>query len=84
MNHIAIDLGGRNSQVCMRDESGRILRETQVDTRGLPGWLKEQTQSRVILETCTEAFAIADQALMQGHQVRVVPATLVRSLGISP
>jgi len=35
-----------------------------------------------VVETCAEAFAVADQALELGHQVRVVPATLVRSLGV--
>jgi transposase len=38
--------------------------------------------SRVILETCSEAFRVADLALSHGHEVRVVPATLVRSLGV--
>jgi transposase len=35
-----------------------------------------------VLETCSEAFRIADLALSYGHEVRVVPATLVRSLGV--
>jgi transposase len=34
------------------------------------------------LETCAEAFAIADAARSQGHEVRVVSATLVRTLGV--
>jgi transposase len=38
--------------------------------------------SRVILETCSEAFAIADQASAAGHDVRVVASTLVRALGV--
>jgi len=38
--------------------------------------------SRVIVETCSEAFAVADAALTVGHEVRVVPGTLVRSLGV--
>ena len=32
--------------------------------------------------TCAEAFKIADAAIAAGHQVRVVPATLVRLLGV--
>jgi len=36
----------------------------------------------VIVETCTEAFGVADRALAIGHEVRVVPETLVRSLGV--
>jgi transposase len=34
------------------------------------------------METCTEAFSVADSALELGHEVRVVPAQLVRSLGV--
>jgi transposase len=36
----------------------------------------------VVVETCSEAFRIADAALAAGHEVRVVPATLVRTLGV--
>jgi transposase len=35
-----------------------------------------------VLETSAEAFFVADAALAHGHQVRVVPATLVRALGV--
>jgi transposase len=59
MEHVAIDLGGRESQVCVRAAEGQIL-----------------------LETCAEAFRVADFALSCEHEVRVVPATLVRSLGV--
>jgi transposase len=38
--------------------------------------------SGVILETSAEAFRIADVALEHGHEVRVVPATLVKQLGV--
>jgi transposase len=44
--------------------------------------MKDRPPSRVILETCAEAFAIADQLLALGHDVRVIPADLVRSLGV--
>ncbi len=43
---------------------------------------KYPAASRVILETCAEAFAIADAAKTHGHDVRIVPATLVRTLGV--
>ena len=83
MKHVAIDLGGRESQVCVRAEDGTILKETKVATRALPGLLsKLQEPARVILETSAEAFGIADAAISQGHEVRVVPATLVKQLGV--
>jgi len=82
MQHVAIDLGGRESQLCVRTSDGKILREEKVPTRHLGIFLERQPHSRVILETCAEAFHIADLALSNAHEVRVVPATLVRSLGV--
>ena len=82
MQHIAIDLGGVKSQVCVRAEDGQILLERIVDTMRLGAMLKHQPPSRVIVETCSEAFRVADQALASGHEVRVVPATLVKTLGV--
>jgi transposase len=35
-----------------------------------------------VIETCTEAFRIAGKVQQLGHDVRVVAATLVRSLGV--
>lgn len=82
MQHVAIDLGGRESQVCVRASDGQLLLEQRIATRSLEIFLKRQPHSRVVLETCAEAFHVADLALKCEHQVRVVPATLVRSLGV--
>lgn len=82
MEHVAIDLGGRESQICVRSADGEIVEERRWATRRLGGFLRNRATSRVIVETCSEAFAVADQALELGHEVRVVPATLVRSLGV--
>lgn len=82
MQHIAIDLGGTESQVCVRTADGSIVNERKLRTHALKEFLRRQAPSRVILETCSEAFRIADQALSSGHEVRVVPATLVRTLGV--
>jgi transposase len=82
MEHVAIDLGSRESQVCIRDEQGAILLERKVATAKLGAYLSKRPHSRVILETCAEAFFVADAASAAGHQVRVVPATLVRQLGV--
>ena len=82
MDHCAIDLGGRKSQVCVRAPDGRVLFEGRLDTPSLPDFLRQVPQSRVILETAAEAFRIADAAKSAGHEVRVGPATLVRSLGV--
>lgn len=82
MEHVAIDLGGRESQVCVRAEDGRILEEKRWPTRRLGEYLAKRPPSRVVVETCAEGFYVADVAAELGHERRVVPATLVRSLGV--
>jgi transposase len=82
VNHVAIDLGGKESQICVRRPSGEITQEAKVLTRGLPKLVAGWEKSRIILETSAEAFRIADAALAAGHEVRVVPATLVKTLGV--
>ena len=82
MQHVAIDLGGRESQVCVRATEGQILLERKLPTASLKKFLQQQPHSRIVLETCAEAFRVADFALSYKHEVRVVPATLVRSLGV--
>jgi transposase len=82
MNHIGIDLGSQESQVCVRAPDGVLLEEKKVPTRRLSALMKLWPQSRVVVETCSEAFHIADEAKALGHEVRVVPATLVRTLGV--
>lgn len=83
MEHIAIDLGGRESQICVRNDQGEILEERRHPTARLGRYLaKRKPGGRVLLETCSEAFAIADVAQECGHQVRVVPGSLVRALGV--
>ena len=82
MDHCAIDLGGRKSQVCVRSPDGQLLFEGPYETHCLPEFLQQLPRSRVIVETAAEAFRIADAAQEAGHEVRVVPATLVRTLGV--
>jgi transposase len=81
MEHLAIDLGSRESQICVRDGSGKIQHEQKLPNEAL-SLLFERSPCRVVVETCAEAFAVAEQARHHGHDVRVVPATLVRSLGV--
>jgi transposase len=82
MQHLAIDLGGKESQICVRDAKENILEERRCPTKRLGEYLAKQPPSRVILETSAEAFAVADLARRAGHDVRVVPATLAPSLGV--
>lgn len=82
VNHVAIDLGSKESQVCIRRADGTILDERKHPTRKLGDWMRDWEPSRVILETTSEAFRVADLARAAGHDVRVVPATLARQLGV--
>ena len=82
MEHIAIDLGGKESQICVRGADGTILDEQRWATADLSRYLAQRPPSRVIVETCAEAFGVADLARQAGHEPRVVPATLVRTLGV--
>jgi transposase len=82
MEHCAIDLGGRKSRVCIRSSDGSIVHESFQDTLALGEFLGGRPKSRVVVETCAESFAVADAAREAGHEVRVVPATLVKALGV--
>ncbi len=82
MNHIAIDLGSRESQICVRNSEGVILEEDRRATTGLGKYLAGKEKSRVVVESCAEAFAVADVAKAAGHAVVVVPSKLVRLLGV--
>ncbi len=82
MNHVAIDLGSKESQVCIRSQDGSLVLEKKHPTRKLGELMKSWPPSRVVLETSSESFRIADQALAASHEVRVVPATLAKQLGV--
>ena len=79
--HIAIDLGGKESQVCVRRSDGTISREERMKTAALEGWLATVKEPCVVVvETCAEALRTADAARALGHEIRVVPSTLCPSL----
>jgi len=83
MEHIGIDLGSKGSHFCRRGADGQVLQEGRVPTTELSAWLSKQAQgSRVVIETCAQAFTIADQIVAGGHEVCVVPAAVVRQLGV--
>jgi transposase len=82
VEHIAIDLGAIQSQICVRSIDGAIVLEQRIATSALPRWLERRPKSRVIVETSAESFFIADAARTIGHEVRVVAASLAPSLGV--
>lgn len=82
MEHVAIDVGGRESQICRRSADATILEERRWATNSLRDYLSRLAPSRIILETCAEGFKLADLARELGHEVKVVPATLAPQLGV--
>src|ERR1043165_4992568 len=54
VNHAAIDLGGKESQICIRRPDGTIVEECRVPTRKLAGLVATWTTSRIVMETCAE------------------------------
>ena len=40
MEHCAIDLGGRKSQICVRASDGQVLHEERLETRSLKEYLQ--------------------------------------------
>jgi len=82
MEHIAIDLGSRESQICVRSADGQILEERRVGTLSLGKYLAKRPKSRVVVEACAEAFVVADAAMTVGHEAVVVPSSLAPSLGV--
>jgi transposase len=82
MDHLAIDIGGRESQICSRAMTGEIKIEKRISTASLPLLFQQMEPSRVVFEACAESFWLADAARNAGHEVRVIPTTLVRALGV--
>lgn len=82
MEHVAIDLGSKESQICIRNEKNEILKQLRIRTDNLGAYLKTRGRSRVVLETSCEAFAVADLAKDAGHEVVVVPSSLAPMLGV--
>jgi transposase len=83
MEHIAIDLGGQESQICIRNDHGEIVQETRYLTSKLAKFLaKREPGARVLVESSAEAFQVAEWARQHGHQPCVVPSSLVRALGV--
>ena len=82
MDHIGIDLGGRDSQVCVRNSCGGDRRRMAVETDGLIAFLQDRPPAPGVWRRAPRPFAWRRRATA-GHDVRVVAATLVRSLGLA-
>lgn len=82
MEHIGIDLGASRSAVCVVSSEGTVLLERTIQTSEIERVLSKRPASRAAIESCAESRLVAIRVREQGHDVRVVPAVFVRSLGI--
>jgi len=48
------------SHICVRQEDGSMAEERREATHRLGHWLSGRAPARVVLETCNEAFTVAD------------------------
>jgi hypothetical protein len=62
MDHVAIDLGARKSQVCVRSANGEIVEEKRLETWDLKQYLTSRPKSRVIVETCADSSSRSEPA----------------------
>jgi transposase len=82
MDHIGIDLGATYSHLVVLSAGGATKLQRRLRTAELPTWLKDQPASYVVMEACTQSPTIARAAQAANHNTKVVPAHLVRLLGV--
>jgi transposase len=86
MFHIGLDVGSCKTYFCICRPDGEIAMESSVKTTLLPRFFRELADARgscrIVLESCAEAFQIGAWGKEKGHDVRIVPASFARSLGI--
>lgn len=82
MEHVGIDLGSSQSSICIV-RGGEIVKQKTLSTHDLGAFLARQQPSVVVMESCAESRRVALMARESGHEVRVVPTSLVRTLGVS-
>ncbi len=58
MEHLAIDLGGKESQICVRSSDGQILEERRCRTATLPAYLATRPRSRVSWRPAARRLAL--------------------------
>lgn len=82
MQHVGIDLGSRQSSICIVDEKGQEKHKATLKTAELAAFFERLETSRIAIESCAESRVVALMAKDAGHDVRIVPTKFVRSLEI--
>jgi hypothetical protein len=83
MHHAAIDLGGKESQICIRQPDGTIIEERKVPTRKLTELVATWAPSRVVMETSAEAFKASPEGASRGSPRHGWPmlTVVIRQIG---
>ena len=66
MDHVAMDLGAKKSQICVRGADGRILEEKRWPTADLESFLAGRPTSRVTLVRFVETETRRDKSDLVG------------------
>jgi transposase len=82
MNHVAVDLGSKQSHICIRKPDGTIEKSVRVKNQALPEFFEQLEKSHIVVEACSEAFTVARWAKAHEHSVTVVPSILAPALGV--
>jgi transposase len=82
MKHVGVDLGSSQSAICIVNESGDIELERTIVTAECERLFAKLDSSIVVMESCAESRKVALLAQSYGHDVRVVPTSVVRALGV--
>lgn len=84
MKKVGIDVGKKQSDCCVFDESGRIVERFQVRTRrdALSRVFANREECLIGIESCRDAGWICEHLKSLGHEVMVLDTTRARSIGI--
>ena len=84
MKKVGMDLGKRQSDVCVLDEEGNIEQRCRIKTsrKSLSRLLANREECEVAIESCRDSGWVHDHISGLGHEVVVVDTTRARTIGI--
>jgi transposase len=84
MKSVGMDLGKRQSDVCVVDEFGKVVERFQVRTNreALSKRFATVPACKIAIESCRDSGWVNEHLLSLGHEVAVVDTTRARTIGI--
>jgi len=84
MKKIGMDLGKRQTDVCVLDEQGNVEQRCRIKTRrsALSKLLANKEECEVAIESCRDSGWVHGHIKSLGHSVVVIDTTRARSIGI--